>query len=263
MNYLSNIKLNRPLCFFDLETTGVDITTARIVEIAILKIYPDGERKMFTKRVNPQIPIPAESTAIHGITDDDIKNAPKFLEIANEILDFFEEGDLAGFNSNKFDIPVLVEEFLRCNIDFDFETRRFVDVQTIYHKMEQRNLAAAYKFYCSKDLENAHSAEADINATFEVLESQISKYDEVEGNVAALSEFSKGKNVAVDFAFRIVYNEKNEEVFNFGKHKGKRVLDVFSAEPGYYSWMMNGEFPLYTKKVITRIYQKMQVAKKG
>lgn len=258
-----NLKLNRPLCFFDLETTGVDITSARIVEIAILKIHPDGKKEMFCKRVNPEIPIPEESTAIHKITNEDIKNEPVFKAIAQEVLDFFDDGDLAGFNSNKFDIPVLVEEFLRCNIDFDFETRRFVDVQTIYHKMEQRNLAAAYKFYCEKTLENAHSAEADITATYEVLESQISKYDELEGNVAALSDFSKGKNPSVDFAYRIVYNDKNEEVINFGKHKGKRVVDVFTTEPGYYSWMMNGEFPLYTKKVITRIYQKIQAAKKG
>jgi DNA polymerase-3 subunit epsilon len=258
-----NLKLNRPLCFFDLETTGVDITTARIVEIAILKIHPDGKKEMFAKRVNPEIPIPEESIAIHGITNEDVKNEPVFKTIAQPILDFFDDGDLAGFNSNKFDIPVLVEEFLRCNIDFDFETRRFVDVQTIYHKMEQRNLAAAYKFYCEKTLENAHSAEADITATYEVLESQISKYNELEGNVAALSEFSKAKNQSVDFAYRIVFNEKNEEVFNFGKHKGKRVVDVFAGEPGYYSWMMNGEFPLYTKKVITRIYQKMQASKKA
>lgn len=258
-----NLKLNRPLCFFDLETTGVDITNARIVEIAILKINPDGTHQMFAKRVNPEIPIPAESTTIHGITNEDVKDEPIFKTIAQEVLDFFDEGDLAGFNSNKFDIPVLVEEFLRCNIEFDFETRRFVDVQTIYHKMEQRNLAAAYKFYCEKELINAHSAEADITATYEVLESQILKYAELEGNVAALSEFSKGKNAAVDFAYRIVYNDKNEETLNFGKHKGKRVIDVFASEPGYYSWMMNGEFPLYTKKVITRIYQKMQAAKKG
>lgn len=257
-----NLKLNRSLCFFDLETTGLDITSARIVEIAILKIKPDGTREMFEKRVNPEIPIPIESTAIHGITNEDVKNELNFSSIAQLILDFFDDGDLAGFNSNKFDIPVLVEEFLRCNIDFDFETRRFVDVQTIYHKMEQRNLAAAYKFYCGKTLENAHSAEADITATYEVLESQISKYDELEGNVAALSEFSKGKNAAVDFAYRIVYNDNNEETLNFGKHKGKRVIDVFTSEPGYYSWMMNGEFPLYTKKVITRIYQKIQAGKK-
>jgi len=258
-----NLKLNRPLCFFDLETTGLDITSARIVEIAILKIKPDGTKEMFAKRINPEIPIPAESTAIHGISDEDVKNEPTFKAVAQQVLDFFDDGDLAGFNSNKFDIPVLVEEFLRCNIEFDFETRRFVDVQTIYHKMEQRNLAAAYKFYCDKSLENAHSAEADITATFEVLESQITKYSELEGNVAALSEFSKGKNAAADFAYRIVYNEKNEEVLNFGKHKGKRVIDVFSTEPGYYSWMMNGEFPLYTKKVITRVYQKLQASKKA
>jgi DNA polymerase-3 subunit epsilon len=258
-----NLTLNRPLCFFDLETTGLDITNARIVEIAILKVNPDGTREMYSKRVNPGIPIPPESTMIHHISDDDIKDAPHFGSIASDVLAFFSDGDLAGFNSNKFDIPVLIEEFLRCNIDFDFETRRFVDVQTIYHKMEQRNLAAAYKFYCQKSLDNAHSAEADTTATYEVLEAQIAKYDELNGSVAILSEFSQGKNPAADFAYRLVYNEKREEIFNFGKHKGKRVCDVFAGEPGYYSWIMNGEFPLYTKKVVTRIYQKMQQEKRA
>lgn len=257
-----NLNLNRPICFFDLETTGVEITTARIVEIAILKIKPDGSREQYLKRVNPGIEIPKESTEIHGIRNEDVKNEPPFSALANEILLFFDDADLAGFNSNKFDIPVLVEEFLRCNIEFDFETRRFVDVQTIYHKMEQRNLAAAYKFYCQKELINAHSAEADINATYEILEAQISKYNELEGNIASLSEFSKNKNPSADFANRIVYNEKNEELFNFGKHKGKKVIDVFAVEPGYYNWMMNGEFPLYTKKVITSIFQKLQQQKK-
>ena len=255
------LKLNRPLCFFDLETTGIEITTARIVEIAVLKVFPDGNKTMFCKRVNPGIPIPAESTAIHGIKDEDVANAPRFNEIANEVIDFFDSCDLAGFNSNKFDIPVLVEEFLRSNIEFDFESRRFVDVQTIYHKMEQRNLAAAYKFYCDKVLENAHSAEADISATYEVLLAQIQKYNELENNVASLSEFSKAKNPSADFANRIVFNDKNEEIFNFGKHKGKTLFDVFKSEPGYYSWMMQGEFPLYTKKVITRIFKKLQATK--
>lgn len=256
-----NLSLNRPLCFFDLETTGIDITTARIVEIAILKVFPDGKRDMYVKRINPGIPIPAESSAIHGIYDADVANAPSFKMIATEVLRFFDESDLAGFNSNKFDIPVLVEEFLRCSIEFDFETRRFVDVQTIYHKMEQRNLAAAYKFYCEKTLENAHSAEADINATYEVLLSQIKKYDELGNNVAALSEFSKGKNPSADFANRLVYNEKNEIVFNFGKHKGRKIEEVFTQEPGYYNWMMNGEFPLYTKKVITEVFSAVQAAR--
>lgn len=258
-----NLKLNRPLCFFDLEATGLDITSARIVEIAILKISPDGHREMYSKRVNPGIPIPQDTTAIHGITDEDVKNEPSFKEIAQQVLDFFGDADLAGFNSNKYDIPMLVEEFLRCNIEFDFETRRFIDVQTIYHKMEQRNLAAAYKFYCHKTLENAHNAEADIIATYEVLESQVSKYDELENNVASLSEFSKGKNPAVDFANRIVSNEQGEPLLNFGKHRGKKVVDVFTSEPGYYNWMMNGEFPLFTKKVITGIWQKMQAQKKA
>lgn len=257
-----NLKLNRPLCFFDIESTGIDITSARIVEIAVLKISPDGHREMFVKRVNPSVPIPPEASLIHGITDEDVKHEPFFKDITKELLDFFGESDLAGFNSNKYDIPVLVEEFLRCNIEFDFETRRFIDVQTIYHKMEQRNLSAAYKFYCHKNLENAHSAEADILATYEVLEAQIEKYQELESNVASLSEFSKGKNPAVDFANRIVMNEQGEELFNFGKHRGKKVMDVFKIEPGYYNWMMNGEFPLYTKKVITQIYQKLQNQKK-
>lgn len=260
---MNQLQLNRPLCFFDLETTGIEITTARIVEIAILKVLPDGTTQMYAKRVNPGIPIPAESTAIHGISDDDVKDAPTFQQIAREVLNFFDESDLAGFNSNKFDIPVLVEEFLRASIEFDFETRRFVDVQTIYHKMEQRNLSAAYKFYCNKILENAHSAEADITATYEILKAQIGRYNELDNNVASLSEFSKGKNPSVDFANRIVSNEKGEAIFNFGKHKGRTLREVFSTEPGYYSWMMQGEFPLYTKKVITQVYQKLQNEKRN
>ena len=257
-----NLILNRPICFFDLETTGLDISTTRIVEIAILKVFTNGTRDLFVKRINPGIPIPADSSEIHGIYDDDVKDAPLFSSIAKEILHFFDDCDLAGFNSNKFDIPVLVEEFLRSNIEFDFENRRFIDVQTIYHKMEQRNLAAAYKYYCDKVLENAHSAEADILATFEILDAQILRYENLEGNVASLSEFSKGKNQSVDFANRIVLNEQGDVVFNFGKHKGKAVEAVFKVEPGYYSWMMQGEFPLYTKKVITRIYEQLSFKKK-
>ncbi|MFI5203829.1 MAG: exonuclease domain-containing protein [Flavobacteriales bacterium] len=251
------IKLNRSLCLIDLETTGVDVATARIVEIAILKINPDNSRSEFVERLNPGVPIPPESTEFHKITDEDIKNAPTFAQVAASVIDFIEDADMAGYNSNKFDIPVLAEEFLRAGIDFDFRSRRFIDVQNIFHKMEQRTLFAAYKFYCNKELINAHSAKADIEATWEILEAQVERYSELKNDVSSLSEFSKGKVNFLDHAQRIAVNEKNEAIINFGKHKGKRVMDVFKSEPSYYSWMMNGDFPLYTKKVITDIKNSM------
>lgn len=251
------IKLNRPLCLIDLETTGVDVATARIVEIAILKINPDYSRTEFVQRLNPGVPIPPESTEFHKITDEDIKDAPTFAQIAAGVIDFIADSDMAGYNSNKFDIPVLAEEFLRAGIDFDFRSRRFIDVQNIFHKMEQRTLYAAYKFYCNKELINAHSAKADIDATWEILEAQIERYEELQNDVSSLSEFSRGKVNFLDHAQRIALNEKNEAIINFGKHKGKRVIDVFKSEPSYYSWMMNGDFPLYTKKVITDIKNSM------
>jgi DNA polymerase III subunit epsilon len=248
-----NLKLTRPLAFFDLETTGVNIATDRIVEISILKIHPNGNKDSLTRRVNPTIPIPLQASEVHGIYDVDVIDCPTFAELSSEILEFIKDADLAGYNSNKFDIPVLVEEFLRAKVDIDFSNKKCVDVQTIFHKMEQRTLSAAYKFYCNKDIENAHSAEADILATYEVLEAQLDKYKELEPTSEFLHVFSNFGNNSVDFAKRIVLNDNNEEVFNFGKHKGKSVVDIFKKEPSYYSWMMQGDFPLHTKHVITKI----------
>lgn len=246
------LALKKPIVFFDLETTGVDVAKDRIVEISILKLHPDGKKEVKTRRVNPEMPIPIESSEIHGIYDKDVKDEPTFKAMAKSLAAFIGNSDLAGFNSNKFDVPLLVEEFLRVGVDFDIENRSLVDVQNIFHKMEQRTLVAAYKFYCGKDLTNAHSAEADNLATFEVLEAQIERYDELENNVSFLSNFSKRTN-NVDLMGRIVYNESNVEVFNFGKHKGTPVTTVLEKDPSYYNWMMNGDFPLYTKKVLTAI----------
>tara|TARA_R110000782_G_scaffold1119_2_gene4188 strand:- start:47977 stop:48747 length:771 start_codon:yes stop_codon:yes gene_type:complete len=246
------LNLTKPLAFIDLETTGLNIASDRIVEISIVKVHPNGNKDIVTRRVNPTIPISTESTSIHGISDDDVKNEPTFKQMAKELANFIEGCDLAGYNSNKFDIPMLAEEFLRADVDFDITKRNLVDVQNIFHKMEQRTLAAAYKFYCDKDLVGAHSAEADTIATMEILLAQVEKYDSLENNVAFLSEFSKATN-NVDLLGRIVYDKNNVEVFNFGKHKGKAVLEVLEKEPGYYHWMMNGDFPLYTKKVLTQI----------
>lgn len=247
-----SLNLTKPLAFIDLETTGLNIASDRIVEISIVKVQPNGNRDIVTRRMNPTIPISKESTSIHGISDDDVKNEPTFKQMAKELNAFIDGCDLAGFNSNKFDIPMLAEEFLRAEVDFDITKRKLVDVQNIFHKMEQRTLAAAYKFYCNKDLIDAHSAEADTIATMEILLAQVEKYDTLENNVAFLSEFSKANN-NVDLLGRIIYDKNNVEVFNFGKHKGKSVLEVLEKEPGYYHWMMNGDFPLYTKKVLTQI----------
>jgi len=257
--------LTKPIAFFDLETTGIKVATDRIVEISILRLQIDGSSQTLTKRINPEMPIPPEVTAIHGITDDDVKDCPTFKQVAHELAQFLENCDLAGYNSNHFDIPLLVEEFLRADFDFDLKGRRFVDVQNIFHKMEPRNLSAAYKFYCDKELINAHSAEADTVATFEILKSQLVRYAEVtlkdkKGNlttpvvndIKALSDFSFGSR-AVDLIAHIIYNDKNVEVFNFGKHKGKPVAQVLKDEPSYYDWMMKGEFPLSTKKVLTKL----------
>ncbi len=222
------------------------------MEISVLKISPGGKEEWMSTRVNPGMPIPAKSTAIHGITDDDVKNAPTFKEIAKNLALFLEGSDLAGFNAIKFDIPVIAEEFLRVNIDFNFLKRKYVDVQVIFHKKEQRTLSAAYQFYCSKALENAHSSKADTQATFEVLKAQLDRYQDLENDIEKLAVFSSF-NSNVDFAGRIIYDENGIEIFNFGKHKGKPVLTVFKEEPSYYSWMMNGDFPLYTKKILTEI----------
>ena len=246
------LNLKNPIVFFDLETTGTNINSDRIVEICYLKVYPNGNEETKTMRINPEMHIPAEASAVHGIYDEDVADCPTFKEVARGIANDIEGCDLAGFNSNRFDIPVLAEEFLRADVDIDMSRRKFVDVQVIFHKMEQRTLSAAYKFYCGKDLADAHSAEADTLATYEVLKAQLDRYGELQNDVAALAEFSTRAESA-DFAGRILYNEKGEEVFGFGKYKGRSVAEVFRVEPSYYSWMMNGDFPLYTKKIITEI----------
>ena len=259
------LHLTKPIAFFDLETTGIKVATDRIVEIGIVRQQVDGSTKTKTLRINPEMPIPPEVTEIHGISDEDVKDCPTFKQVAHELAHFLENCDLAGYNSNHFDIPMLVEEFLRAEVDFDLKGRRFVDVQNIFHKMEPRNLSAAYKFYCSKDLVNAHSAEADTVATYEILKAQLDRYANVtikdkKGNITtpvindikALSDFTFS-NRAVDLIGHIVYNDKNVEVFNFGKHKGKAVSQVLIEEPSYYSWMMKGDFPLSTKRVLTVI----------
>ena len=250
------LNIKNPIVFVDLETTGIDVIKDRIVEIAVLKIHIDGKEDMKVRRVNPGMPIPPETTAIHGITDEDVKNEPSFKEIAKSLVQFIEGCDFAGFNSNKFDFPLLAEEFLRADIDFDLRKRKFIDVQTIFHKMEKRTLAAALKFYCEKELENAHSAGADSSATYEVLKAQLDRYPDLKNDVDFLADFSAQTRNA-DFLGRIIFDENGIEVFNFGKHKGKSVVDVFGKEPSYYAWMMNGEFPLYTKRVLTGIYLKM------
>ena len=246
------LNLKRPIIFFDLETTGIDTAKDRIVEISMVKINPDGERTVKTRRINPGMHIPAEATAIHGITDDDVKECPSFAQIARSLAQFIEGCDFGGFNSNRFDLPMLVEEFMRAGVEVDFRRRKFIDVQNIFHKKEQRTLVAAYKFYCDKDLEEAHSAEADTKATYEVLKAQLDRYDDLENDIDKLAEFSTRAETA-DYAGRILFNEKGEEVFGFGKYKGRSVEEVFRMEPSYYAWMMNGDFPLYTKKVITEI----------
>lgn len=246
------LNLSKPIAFFDLETTGVNVASDRIVEISVLKIMPNGDKEVKTKLINPTIPIPKESSDIHGIKDEDVKDKATFKEVAKEFAKFIEGCDLGGYNSNKFDVPLLAEEFLRADVDFDVSKRKLIDVQNIFHKMEQRTLVAAYQFYCQKDLTSAHSAEADTIATYEVLEAQLEKYSELENNMAFLHEFSQRTKNA-DLLGRIVFNKDNVEVFNFGKHKGKPVEEVFDKEPGYYHWMMNGDFPLYTKKILTQI----------
>lgn len=238
--------------FFDLETTGTDVVNDRIVEIAILKVYPNGNKESKTWLVNPQMPIPPSATAVHGITDEKVANEPSFKELSKQVHSMVKDSDLAGFNSDRFDIPLLAEEMLRAEIDFDMRNRVSVDVQTIFHKMEKRTLAAAYKFYCNKELVDAHSAEADTMATYEVLKSQLERYDELENDVKFLADFTTRKQ-SVDFAGFIVMNENDEEVFSFGKHKGKRVEDILEEEPGYFGWLLNADFPRYTKKVLTAI----------
>ena len=249
---MMELNLRKQSVFFDLETTGIDVVNDRIVEISLLKVFPDGKEETKTMRINPEMPIPPQSTEIHGISDEDVKNEPTFNTVAKEIAKYIEGCDLAGYNSNKFDIPLLAEEFLRVGVDFDMKKLRFIDVQVIFHKMEQRTLSAAYKFYCDKNLDNAHSAEADTKATFEILKAQIDRYTDLNNDMEELSSFSS-HNKNADFAGRIVYNDKDEEVFNFGKYKGQTVESVLEKDQGYFSWMLNSDFPLYTKKVLTAI----------
>ena len=247
------LNLKNPLVFFDLETTGVNINNDRIVEICYLKVYPNGNEEAKTMRINPEMHIPEQSSAVHGIYDEDVADCPTFKEVAKVIARDIEGCDLAGFNSNRFDVPLLAEEFLRAGVDIDMSRRKFIDVQVIYHKLEQRTLSAAYKFYCDKNLEDAHTAEADTRATYEVLKAQLDRYPEaLQNDMGFLSEYSSFTR-NVDFAGRMVYNEENIPTFNFGKYKGKPVEEVLRKDPGYYSWMLQGDFTLNTKQMLTRI----------
>lgn len=252
--------LNQPLAFIDLETTGTNLSTDRIIEIAIVKLLPDGTKQIKRKLINPLMPIPAASTTIHGITDEMVKDAPSFKQVANEFKQFIEHSDLGGYNSNRFDIPLLMEEFLRAGLEFDMSKRKMVDVQKVFHMMEQRTLSAAYRFYCEKTLESAHSAEADAAATAEVLEAQLLRYPQLGNTIDSVLKCIGEDNV-VDFARRFIL-ENGVEVFNFGKHKGRSIADVLKAEPQYYDWMMKGEFPLHTKQKLTEILNRT-LLKKG
>jgi DNA polymerase-3 subunit epsilon len=245
------LQLQKPIAFIDLETTGTNLGTDRIVEIAIVKIAKDGSRQIKRKLINPEMPIPVGASDIHGITDDMVKDAPTFRQVANELKQFLDNCDLGGYNSNRFDIPLLVEEFLRTGLEFEMNSRRLLDVQRIFHMMEQRTLAAAYKFYCNKTLEGAHSAEVDAIATWEVLEAQLEKYPQLGDNIDSIIKFI-GDDQIVDFARRFILSN-GVEIFNFGKHKGKAVVEVLKAEPQYYDWMMKGDFPLHTKQKLTEI----------
>lgn len=247
-----NLKLHKPLCIFDLETTGVNVSKDRIVEISILKVNPDASRESKTWLVNPEMPIPEEATLVHGISNEDVRNAPTFREIAPQVMAMLSGADIGGFNSNRFDVPLLAEELLRAGADFDLGKFRLIDAQVIFHKMEPRNLTAAYKFYCEKDLVGAHSAEADTLATFEILDAQVGKYEDLPNDIAGLSEFSYHNKFA-DLAGFIAFDNDGQEVFTFGKYKGQRVKEVFQKDIGYFGWIQNADFPLYTKKVLTAI----------
>ncbi len=247
------LNLKNPIVFFDLETTGTNIVKDRIVEISYLKVFPNGKKEVKTRRLNPEMPIPAEATAVHGITNEDVKDCSTFKQIAKSLADQIEGCDLAGFNSSRFDVPLLVEEFLRANVDIDLTKRKLIDVQVIFHKKEPRTLEAAYRFYCDKTLEDAHSAEADTLATYEVLKAQLEKYPDLENDMEKLAADFAAYNNNVDFSGRIVLDDNGIEVFNFGKHKGKSVAEVLKREPSFYAWMMDSEFPLNTKQVLTKI----------
>lgn len=252
------LKLNNPLLFFDLETTGLSVAHDRIVEIAAIKVFPDGHSEEKRRLINPEMHIPKEASDVHHITDEDVKDQPPFRKIAKSLAQWMEGCDIAGYNSTRFDIPLLAEEFLRAGVDFDFRKRKLVDVQEIFFKMEPRNLSAAYAFYCNKNLEDAHSALADVTATLEVLKAQLDKYqDSLQNDVKFLADFTTRSRL-VDYAGRIILNDKDEPVFSFGKHKGRKVEDVLRAEPSYYGWMQEGDFPLDTKKVLSEIYLKMR-----
>ena len=255
-----NILLQRPIIFLDLETTGLNLAIDRVVEIALLKVGTDGQKTIKRKLINPERPIPIEASSIHGITDEMVKDAPVFRQIANEVKQFLEGADLGGYNSNKFDWPLLVEEFLRAGLDFSIEGRKMLDVQRIYHQMEPRNLGAAYKFYCSKELENAHSAETDVNATWEVFESQLVRYPQLGNSLDSVTKII-GEDEIVDFARRMI-NDNGKIVFNFGKHKGKPVEEVLRTEPSYYDWMMKSEFALHTKMKLTEIFNRTMLRQK-
>lgn len=257
-----NLSLTKPIIFFDLETTGVNIATDRIVEISILKVFPNGNKESKTWLVNPEIEIPAEAAAIHGITNEKVVMEPTFKELAITVNDMIYDCDLAGFNSNRFDIPLLAEELMRAGIDFDMKNRKAIDVQVIFHKKEQRTLSAGYQFYCGKNLDDAHSAEADTNATYEILLAQLDKYSDIENTVDALSEFSSHGERA-DLAGFVLYNDDNKEIFSFGKYKGRTVEEVLIENPGYHAWMQNADFPLYTKKVLREIKERMSSQKSG
>ena len=257
-----DLKLEKPIVFFDLETTGVQIAKDRIVEISILKVFPDKNKESKTWLVNPTIPIPEEITAIHGISDEKVAKEPTFKELASEIAELIHNCDLGGYNSNKFDIPLLAEEFLRAEVNFDMKNRKTIDVQNIFHKMEKRTLVAAYKFYCDKDLTDAHSAEADTTATYEVLLSQLDKYDELENDVNLLADFSQIGGEFADMAGFVRYNEDGEEVLSFGKYKGVTLKQIWNENPGYFSWINQADFPLYTKNVMRDFADKMKLKKK-
>jgi DNA polymerase-3 subunit epsilon len=250
-NLIMPLQLQRPICFLDLETTGINISSDKIVEIAIIKIMPDGTKQIKRKLINPELPIPESAEAVHGISDEMVKDAPTFKQVANEIKQFMDGADIGGYNSNRFDIPMLNEEFLRAGLQIDFDSKKLLDVQKIFHKMEQRTLTAAYKFYCNKSLEGAHSAEVDAMATYEVLEAQVDKYPEIGSTVESIVTFT-GEDQLVDFGRRFIL-ENGVEVFNFGKHKGRKVADVLKEEPQYYDWMMKGDFPLHTKQKLTEM----------
>ena len=258
------INLEKPLAIFDLETTGINITSDRIVEIAIIKVHPDGTEERYCQRVNPQMPIPKNISEIHGIYEEDILNEPTFTEIAETVVAFIGESDLAGYNSNKFDIPVLAEELMRVGSTFDISKRKFVDVQNIFHKMEQRTLAAAYQFYCKKDIEKAHNALYDAQATWDVLKAQVERYEDLTNDISFLSEFSKAGNFnLLDFAGRLAIDEDGNAIYNFGKHKGKTIKQVSLIEPGYYGWMLDADFPLYTKQCLRKEMDKIKKAKEN